>query len=228
MTSLIIASLSAFWFGVLTSISPCPLATNIAAISYSCKQMESTNQVFLNGLYYTIGRVVAYVVIGIITLYSLVNIPGLSTFLQTYTNMLLGPILILMGMLLLDLIGFKPKSCKAPTHESKSTASSIFSPFSLGFMFALSFCPSSAVLFFGSLIPLAISHQSGFFLPAIYGIGTGVPVFLFALIIAFSTNSVSNVLNRVNTFAIWAKHITGVIFIGVGIKYSFTYIFGLA
>lgn len=228
MTIMILAMASAFWFGILTSLSPCPLATNIAAISYISKSLKQSRMALVQGLLYTLGRIVAYILLGIITLYSLVNMPKLSSFLQTYTNMLLGPILIIIGLMLLEFISFNFKfGLKSGYKTQKLAKSGAFGSFSLGFLFALSFCPSSAILFFGSLVPLAVANESDILLPTVYGIGTGLPVLLFAFIIAFSANQVGSVLNAINRFSLWAKNITGVLFILVGVLYCLTYLLGI-
>ncbi|NQU06519.1 MAG: sulfite exporter TauE/SafE family protein [Calditrichaeota bacterium] len=218
----------ALWLGILTSISPCPLATNIAAISFIGKQVGSTKQVLISGLLYTLGRMFAYVVVGAIVVTGILSIPGMADFLQNYLNKFLGPILIIIGLVLLEVITAtwlgSLGSGKAQTAIEKH---GIWGAGLLGIIFALSFCPVSAALFFGSLIPLAVGVGSTIVYPSIYGIGTGLPVIVFAILIAFGTHAVGVAYDRLRLFEKWARKITGAIFILVGIYYTITYTLGV-
>ena len=100
----VVGVVSALWLGILTSISPCPLATNIAAISYIGRRVGSPRQVLLSGMLYALGRSLAYLALGMLLVASVLSIPQLSLFLQKYMNKLLGPILIVVAMFLLGLI----------------------------------------------------------------------------------------------------------------------------
>ena len=223
---MILAIGTALWLGILTSISPCPLATNIAAISFISKRLGSTAQILGAGLAYTLGRMIAYLAVGIVVVAGLMSVPAIANFLQKYLNLLLGPILIVVGMLLLELItiNFQGKGISGGM-ESRVEKGGILGAGVLGIIFGLSFCPISAALFFGSLIPLAISHGSRFVLPSVYGIGTALPVVVFALIIAFSAQSIGKAFNALRAIEKWARIITGVLFILLGIYYVLARIF---
>ncbi|OQX92291.1 MAG: cytochrome C biogenesis protein [candidate division Zixibacteria bacterium 4484_95] len=229
MDSFLLGITSAIWLGILTSISPCPLATNIAAISYIGKRLANPRLVFLSGLLYMLGRMLAYLILGIILVAGALSIPKLSYFLQENINKYLGPILIIAGIFLLELLplnitGFG-LSRRMQGHVEDY---GIWGAFLLGIIFALSFCPISAALFFGSLIPLSIKYDSGFILPSLFGIGTSLPVILFAFLIGLSTRLVSKVFNRLTQVELWARRITGVIFVLVGLYYSLVYIFRIS
>ena len=161
MPELILGTLSALWLGILTSISPCPLATNIAAISFIGRRVSHGRVVFLTGLLYTLGRMLTYVVLGILLITSVLSIPQVSYILQKYMNKILGPILIFVGMILLELIRFNVTGCGfSEKMQRRVETSGIWGAGLLGIVFALSFCPISAALFFGSLIPLSIKSFS--------------------------------------------------------------------
>ncbi len=228
MSEYIPGLISALWLGVLTSISPCPLATNIAAISYIGRKVKTPRLVLFTGLLYTIGRSLVYVLLGVLLVYSLLSAPYISNILQKYMNKLLGPVLILVGMFLLELLHFKTSGTGISEKLQKQADRwGIWGAFLLGIVFALSFCPVSAGLFFGSLLPLAVSAKSAVLIPLLYGIGTAVPVFIFAILLAFSVNSIGKAFNRITHFEFWARRITGVIFILAGIYMSLIYIFGI-
>lgn len=216
---------TAFWLGVLTSISPCPLATNIAAVSFLSEKIIHPKTVFLLGIAYTIGRMLAYTILGFLIVKFLLSAPLIANFLQKYMNRALGLILIIIGLFLLDILKFDiPSLALSEKHQSKLAGSGIFGAGILGFIFALSFCPISAALFFGSLIPLAVEHKFGLSLPLIYGIGTGLPVLIFAVGIALGITSLSHWFHKVTRLEIYARKITGAIFVAVGIYYIFAYI----
>jgi len=217
---------SAFWLGLLTAISPCPLATNIAAISFIGRKIDKPWQTFLAGASYTIGRSLTYVLVGAVLVFGLSAIPQTSWFLQKHMNQALGPLLIIVGMVLLELINFDlPALVGNKRMERQAEKSGFLSSGLLGIMFALSFCPVSAALFFGSLVPLSAKHDSFLIMPLLYGIGTGLPVMAFAIAIAVGAKSVAQAFNRLGKAELWVRRVTGVIFILVGIYYCVRFIF---
>ncbi|MDD4939775.1 MAG: aromatic aminobenezylarsenical efflux permease ArsG family transporter [Candidatus Omnitrophica bacterium] len=217
--------LSAAWLGVLTSISPCPLASNIAAVSFLSKRIAHPFLVFVSGLAYTLGRMVSYAALGWIIISSLLSVPQAAQFLQKYMGKALGPLLIITGLILLEIITLRfPGVSLSEKHHNKLTEAGAPGAFLLGFIFALAFCPISAALFFGSLIPLALNNNSGALLPFIYGIGTGLPVLLFAVAIALGITSLSHWFRKITKLEYYTRRITGGIFILVGLYYMGIYI----
>lgn len=228
MIELALASATAFWLGILTSISPCPLATNIAAVSYVGRRVGSTRRVLFSGLLYTLGRTLAYVVLGILVVGAALSIPRISFFLQKYANRLLGPILILAGMVLVELIRIDFSTAAVGEKMQKRVdALGMWGALLLGVVFALSFCPLSAALFFGSLVPIALRLGSSIILPSVYGVATGLPVLVFAVLIAFGAGRVGQAYNKLVPFEKWARRVTGGVFILVGVYYCLVYIFGV-
>ena len=223
---LLLGMASAVWLGILTSISPCPLATNIAAISFIGRRVGSPRAAIATGLLYTLGRTLVYVVLGALLVSSLLSAPVVSHLLQKYMNKLLGPILILVGMLLVGLIQFNTKGSRLGERVGKRVETwGIWSGLALGVVFALSFCPGSAALFFGSLVPLAVKYESSLVLPTVYGAGTALPVLVFAILIVAGTGAVGRAFNRITQFEFWARRITGALFIAIGIYYCLAFIF---
>lgn len=220
---------SAFWFGILTSISPCPLATNIAAISFVGRRVDSPRQVFSAGLLYTSGRSLAYLGLGSLLVSSMLSAPMLAHVLQKYMNRALGPILIVVGLVLLEAVSFNlPGWGFGDSLQKKAEAMGIWGAGLLGILFALSFCPTSAALFFGSLLPLALSQSSGVMLPGVYGIATSLPVLFFAVLIAVGANRVGQAFNRIQVFERWARRITGALFVLVGAYYCLGSFWGIS
>jgi cytochrome c-type biogenesis protein len=218
---------SACWLGILTSISPCPLATNIAAISYIGKQVSRPGYVLMTGLLYTLGRSIAYVGVGVVIVASLLAVPDLSFFLQRNINKILGPILIVLGILLLGVLRL---NISGPGYgvrlQQRVDRLGMWGAGVLGLLFALSFCPISAGLFFGGLIPIAIERQSSVLLPTVFGIGTALPVVVFAIVIAFGAHHLGKAFNRLTQIERWARRVTGAVFVAAGVYLTLAYVFG--
>lgn len=225
MHSFWIAAGSAFWLGILTSISPCPLATNITAMSFIARRMERIRGVWFSGLLYTAGRMATYIILAILLVNGILSIPGASFALQRYMNTALGPVLILTGVLLLGWISL-PMPDRGITTTARERAGNwgAIGAGLLGILFALSFCPVSAALFFGGLVPLSLKAGSRLWIPAIYGIGTGLPVVIFAVLLAVGAHSIGTLFNRIQIAEKWIRLITGGIFILAGIYYTLIYI----
>jgi cytochrome c biogenesis protein CcdA len=211
--------LTALLLGFMTAISPCPLATNITAVGFISKDIENRNRVFINGLLYTLGRAITYTVIPLI-IYLGADQFQFSGVLQQYGEKFLGPLLILIGLLMLDLIKINiPGLNRLNTKMQQKTKWSYLDAILLGIVFALAFCPYSGVLFFGMLVPITISSASGLYLPIVFAIATGIPVILFAWVLAFAVSSIGNVYNTVKIFELWFRRIIAVLFMAVGIYY---------
>lgn len=225
MTEMFIGLGSALWLGILTSISPCPLATNVAAISFMAKKIAHPLLVLLSGIAYTVGRMVSYAALGFIIINSALSVPQVAQFFQKYMGLVLGPILIITGLILFEIIKINIRGLSlSRKYHNKLIDAGMPGAFLLGVIFALAFCPVSAALFFGSLIPLAINCKSGFALPFIYGIGTGLPVLVFAFAIALGVASLSRWFNRLTRIEYYMRRVTGIIFILAGLYYIKIYL----
>jgi cytochrome c-type biogenesis protein len=219
---------SAFWLGILTSISPCPLATNIAAVSFISRNLGSSKKVLSNGLLYAAGRMLAYIAIAVLAVASLLSLPEVSFFLETNMHKIMGPLLIIVGIILLDVI---PISFSAPLVSSsvqeKAGKWGMWGSGMLGIVFALTFCPLSAALFFGSLIPLAVDGKSALMMPSVYGLGTALPVVAFAFVMVFSIKSIGKVFDRLTQIEKWARKLTAFVFMGAGLYLLLKNLMGL-
>ena len=215
---------SALWLGILTSISPCPLAANIAAVSFLSKKINHPRLVLQSSIAYIAGRMLTYAILGAIILTSLTSVPATANFLQKYMNRILGPVLLIVGLFLLDVIKINIPSFSISKDKQTTLAESgVKGSFVLGVIFALSFCPIAAALFFGSLIPLALKSAYGIILPFFYGVGTGIPVAVFALGIAMGVTSFSKWFRKATAFELYTRKITGIIFVIVGIYFIWHY-----
>jgi sulfite exporter TauE/SafE len=211
--------LSALVLGLMTAISPCPLATNITAIGFISKDIENRNRVFLNGLLYTLGRAITYTSIALI-IYMGADQFRFSGFFQRYGEKFLGPLLIIIGIFMLGIIKINfPGLGKLTSRMENKSSWNYIDAILLGIVFALAFCPYSGVLYFGMLVPMTVASASGLYLPIIFAIATGIPVIIFAWVLAYTVSGIGNVYNKVKTFEIWFRRIIAVLFILEGIYY---------
>jgi len=216
--------LTAFILGIMTAISPCPLATNITAIGFISKDIENRKRIFYNGLWYTLGRAISYTSLGMILFFGASKFQVARIF-QSNGEKFLGPLLIIVGILMLDMIkikfpGFNKISEKFQSNDRKRNW---WSALLLGIVFALAFCPYSGVLYFGMLIPITISSTSGLFLPFVFAVATGLPVIIIAYLLAFSLSSIGGFYNKVKLFEKWFRRIVSVAFILVGFYYVYIF-----
>jgi cytochrome c-type biogenesis protein len=221
ITNLNIPVLSAFLLGLITAISPCPMATNIAALAYVSRRVADRKYAVMTGALYILGRMFSYSVLGILMVVAGLNTPGVSSFLRGITGPVMGPLLILIGvvMLFINKISFGRGSGRLASLGGKVANMGIFGGFLLGAVFAVAFCPYSAVLYFGILIPLALKSSGGIGLPAIYAIGTGLPVLVVGAIISAGVAGASSWFNAITRAEKIIRIIVAIIFIGVGIYY---------
>jgi len=211
--------LSAFLLGLMTAISPCPLATNITAVGFISKDIKDRNRVFINGVLYTLGRAISYTAIALV-IYLGADQFQFSGFFQKYGVKILGPLLIIIGLLMLDVIKIKFPGLSGLTSKMEAkTKWGYMDAILLGMVFALAFCPYSGVLYFGMLIPMTVASASGLYLPLIFALATGIPVIIFAWILAYTISGIGNAYNKVRIFEIWFRRIIAILFILVGIYY---------
>lgn len=215
--------LSAFILGLMTAISPCPLATNITAIGYISKDLTNRKRVFVNGTVYTLGRAITYTVIGLIFYFGF-NGSILSGFLQQWGEKIVGPLLILIGVFMLGILKLNiPGIDRLTSNMNNKKRKRFWDVLLLGIVFALAFCPYSGVLYFVILIPMTVASASGLYFPAIFAVATGLPVLIIAWLIAFSLSNVGRFYKNIKNFELWFRRIVAILFIGVGVYYSVIY-----
>lgn len=209
---------SALVLGLLTAISPCPMATNITAIGFIGKDIENKNRVFYNGLIYTLGRTFSYTVLAVVIFLGADQFK-ISGIFQQYGEKIVGPLLVIIGVYMLGIIKLNfPAFNRISERLQNRQKFSYWNVFLLGVVFALAFCPYSGVLYFGMLIPLTVS-TSGLHLPIVFAVATGIPVVIFAWLIAFTISGVGNLYKRIKSFEFWFRKVVAILFIGIGIYY---------
>lgn len=214
---------TAFLLGLLTALSPCPLATNIAAIGFIGKDIENRRRIFWNGLLYTLGRILSYTLLGVVLILILKegsSMFGIQKTIGTWGELALGPLLFLIGLFMLfgDRLNF-------PQFGFQGNAEGLvrkggWGALIIGVLFALAFCPTSGVFYFGMLIPMSATATAGYLLPVVFAIATAIPVLVVAWILAFSVQQLGSFYGKVQKAQKWMNRIVGVLFIVIGIYYS--------
>jgi cytochrome c biogenesis protein CcdA len=214
------AGLTAFILGIMTAISPCPLASNITAVSFIGRNLTDRRRVFISGIIYTLGRTVSYTLLAW-AIYLGADRMNISGLFQGWGEKVLAPLLIIIGLFMLGIINIRmPAFARLSERMEKSEKMGYLTPFLLGIIFALAFCPYSGVLYFAILIPMTVAGSDGLYLPVVFAIATGLPVIIFAWLIAYTVGTVGNFYNRLKSFELWFRRIAAVIFIAAGIYYT--------
>ena len=215
---------AAFFIGIMMAISPCPLATNITAIAYISRKIDNSKHTLLIGFTYALGRMFTYTIIASLIVFFGLNVQSASLALQKYGENIIGPLLIIIGIVMLDLfkVNFFSGNARLNSFKEKLSEKGLLGSFLLGVIFALTFCPFSAVLFFGMLIPLSLKTGDGLILPSVFAFATGLPVIIFSFIMVYSISKLGLIMDKVQTFEKWSRKIASVVFIGVGTYYLMT------
>jgi len=216
-----IPMLAAFFIGLMTAISPCPLTTNITAIAYTSKRIGNSKHTLLVGALYTLGRMATYILLAALIIWFGTNTQSIALFLQKYGEKTLGPLLLIVGIIMLDIIKFNflKESNRLNKLKENLANKGFIGSFLLGAVFALAFCPFSAVLFFGMFIPIALHAGDWLVLPAIFGFATGLPVLIFSFILVYSATKLGTVIGKIQTFDKWFRKIAAITFILAGLYY---------
>ena len=213
--------LSALLLGLITAVSPCPMATNVAAIAYISRKISDRKYAVSAGALYTLGRMFSYSILGMLIIFAGLEIPLISSFLQDNGERILGPLLIVVGLIMLniDRISLGAGSGRLAALGGKVADWGLIGGFLLGVIFALAFCPYSAVLYFGVLIPLSLKTNGGVMLPAVFAVGTGLPVLVIGTLLSLGIAGITSWINAINRAQKVMRIIVSLIFIGVGIYY---------
>jgi cytochrome c biogenesis protein CcdA len=213
-------ALAAFALGLLTAIAPCPLATNVTATAYIAKTITDKKKVLLSGVLYTLGRVFSYTLIGAIIYFGASKFQ-IAKLLQGNGEKFIGFVLIIIGLIMLDVIKlhFIKGGNFTDRLSEKFKTKGLLGSFLLGALFALAFCPYSGALFFAMLIPMTLSTSAGLALPVLFSIGTGIPVILFAFVIAFSMQKLGMYFKAITKVEKVMRIVAGLVFILTGLYY---------
>lgn len=229
MTELLVAMGGAFWLGFLTSISPCLLATNVTAVTFISRRLTSPRLVAASGVCYMVGQAMGFVLLALLVTTSLVSIPVVSQVLQKYLFRLLGPVLLVVGLVLFEWLELPLGRGRLKGWAQRfGHSGALWATLLLGLLFAMSFCPTTAALFFGGLIPLALKAESHFLLPLLYALGVSVPVLFIVLIVQTSVQLVGRFVSHISRLEWWMRRVTGILFIGVGLYFTLVYTLGLS
>lgn len=216
-------ALTAFVLGLLTALSPCPLATNIAAIGFVGRHMESRRALFRSGLLYTLGRIVAYAGLGAVLIILLrrgADLLGIRTLVARYGEMAIGPVLLVVGLFMLFGRRLRLPSFGFRDGGERLARRGGWGALCLGLLFALAFCPTSGVFYFGVLIPLSAATDAGYLLPVLFALATALPVLAAAWTLAFAAHRIGRTYGRMQAVQRALNRVVGLLFLAVGLVLS--------
>ena len=219
--SLHVPAVSAFLLGIMACIGPCTLATNLAALAYISRKISDRKYAFTSSALYTLGRMITYTLLGTLIIYAGLSIPAVANFLQQVSEMVIGPFLILVGfiMLFLDRIDLGEHDSRLANAAGRFADMGMLGALPLGLILALAFCPYSAVLFFMVLIPLALKTTGGVGLPALFALGTGLPVLLFGTLLSLGITGAAKWINAISRAEKYIRMAMAALFIVIGLVY---------
>lgn len=213
----------AAWLGILCAISPCPLATNIAAVGFISRN-ASPSQTLLGGLLYAVGRAAAYCALAAVVVMGVSAALELSHLLQKHLNRLMGPLLILVAVVLLGLVRLPSVGMgRLSAVQQRLASSGVIGALPLGILFALALCPPSAAIYFGSLLPLALEQHSPFLVPAVFGVVSALPVVVVAVLFAAGMRKIGAMFRRLTAVDRILRIATGIVFLVVGVVLMMKY-----
>ncbi|MCX6695538.1 MAG: aromatic aminobenezylarsenical efflux permease ArsG family transporter [Candidatus Altiarchaeota archaeon] len=212
--------IAAFFIGLMTAFSPCPLTTNITAVAYISRKIDDSRHTILVGLVYTLGRMVSYAGLASIIVYVGVNSREIAGFLQNYGEKALGPVLLVAGLVMFEVVQLNFGSGKFMEKAREwLSGQGYFGGFLLGMLFALAFCPFSAVLYFGMLIPLALKTGDGIIVPSVFAFATGLPVIMSSILLVKGVSKMGGIMKKTQAIERFVRRIVAGIFVAAGLYY---------
>lgn len=211
--------LTAFMLGLIVALHPCPLAANIAAMGYIAKDTADKRRIFANGLSYTAGRILAYSALGAALLglfRSSVDMDAVANWFATWGERILGPLLIIVGLYFVaDRIIHRHEHCPNVSTRARRLHGACGS-FVLGIILALSFCPESAIVYFGMLMPMSAKSPMGYLLPVVFAVATSIPAVILAWGVAYGISGTAAMKEKMHVIQKWMSTAVGIIFIAAG------------
>jgi len=218
MDGTLAATGSGLVLGLLTAVSPCPLATNLAATVWLTRHAASRRRALLGALAYTGGRVAAYGAIAALLVLGTLGAPELSRVLQRWLPPFVGPLLVLTAMVLLHLLPLPWANAGMKQETAERLARlGLLGEFLLGVLFALTFCPTSAALFFGSLLPQALASPTAAPPVIAYGVGTAIPIGVFAVAVAVGAGFAGRFRDGIVRWQPRIRVISGIALLAIGL-----------
>lgn len=207
------------WLGILLSVSPCPFLCNIVSVSYIAQQSPENFAALKASLLFALGRTLGYVLITSVIVTCGLKIPLLARFLTNHMEHICALLFILGGIILLNILPIPSFKLELAQEKREHLVKNlkIWSSFPLGILLALNFCPISAGLFFGSLIPIAMYKKSPLLIPSIFGIGTSILVVIIGCLLAKGLDFIGNFHEQTKKIEKPAQTVTGIILLVVGL-----------
>jgi cytochrome c biogenesis protein CcdA len=187
MTDYHVALGSALVLGAMTTLHPCPLAVNAAAVSllagWSGERRSASRRIAA----FVVGYCLTFATLALLLAGTSLRLPVVASALTRATAVFLGPLLVVVGMVHADVLPW-PGSNRGNRRLLDRRARTL-GGYGLGAVLALSFCPATAALFFGLLLPLAVQYRAPVAFAAAYAIGAALPLVAVAGVAARGTTA---------------------------------------
>ena len=222
--SLNIPIASALLFGLIGSTAPCQLSSSAATLAFLSRGAADPRKVWAQTLAYVAGKMTVYLIVGGVMVMLGLQLNQIS---QTAIPVIglarraMGPLLIIVGLFMLGLLNIQLSvGARLSTWLDKKVGRQrgILPAYLMGIAFSFAFCPTLFWLFFGLTIPLAIASTGGIVLPAVFAIGTALPIIGLAALMASGAINLSQFLKRFKAADVWIQRATGIIFILIGLN----------
>ncbi|HDR3655674.1 cytochrome C biosynthesis protein [Bacillus thuringiensis serovar subtoxicus] len=203
--------LFAFLLGIVGTLAPCQLTGNISAITLYSNQSLQKGHVWKHILLFILGKIMAFTTLGLLVWFLGKEIQQILTLYFPWLRKMMGPLLILMGLMLAGIIKARNFFSIKFIRKQNETGS-----FLLGFFFSLAFCPTMFVLFFGTLIPLSFSYNYGYLFPTFFSLGTALPIVGIMFIISYLGLN-GTLLKKSRNIGKRVQQVAGVLLILIGL-----------
>lgn len=215
---------SAVLFGLIGATSPCQLTTNLSAIAYVSRR-PGEGRAWMEAVTYTLGKVLVYTAAGGAVIALGLEIQSSTVPVVVVARKLLGPLLIVIGLMFLGLLNLRMSAGERLTEaiQRRISVRGAWGAFLMGVVFSFAFCPTLFLLFFGLTIPLGLRSEAGLLVPGLFAVGTALPLLAYAGLLAAGSGLAGGYALRLSRGYPVVRRIAGVIFILAGINDTLTY-----
>ncbi len=212
--------LFAFLLGLVGATAPCQFTGNMGAITIFCNNSLQNKIPWTNIILFILGKIVVFSALGLIVWLIGTEIQGKFTLFIPWLRKFIGPLLILIGLFMIGLIKIR-WNIKMITIPNKIKNTKLGS-FLLGVTFTLAFCPTMFILFFVTLMPVVLSTSYGAVLPAVFGLGTSLPL-LFSVFLIWYFELSGTLMKSSRNVGKTIQQLAGCLMIILGILDTLTY-----
>jgi len=212
------------FLGVIGAASPCQLTTNLSALAYASAQ-SARGRPFLLGVAYAAGKISVYTLVGALVILAGLRLEAVSIPVVQVARKGLGPLMVLIGIGMVGLIRLKTTVGQgvAARLRGRFTRQGLAGAYLLGVAFSFAFCPTLFWLFFGLTLPLALGSSAGWTFPALFALGSSLPLLAVTGVVAAGFDALEAVMGRLRCIDRLLRVGAGVILVVAGVHDTLVY-----